>query len=123
MTIQTSKMSFDAASFKCTESPIILDDLRIGEFYDARLEVEGWNEPGFDDSGWRAPIKAETPRGECRISDIDPILPAYELTPVSITESRISIFPNTRDNLPKIPIPVSIHCTPKIIPVCHASSQ
>ena len=24
-----------------------------GEVYDARAEIAGWSEPGFDDSGWR----------------------------------------------------------------------
>lgn len=80
------KIEFDAAEgFLCTESPIYLDDLRIGEFYDARLEKDGWSRPGFNASDWREPIPAETPRGECRICDCDPILPTHEIKPVSIS--------------------------------------
>lgn len=38
-------------TFRTSPSPIYFDDLRAGEFYDARREIPGWNEPGFDDSG------------------------------------------------------------------------
>lgn len=98
-------LEFGAESFKCADSPIILDDLRIGEFYDARLELDGWNEPEFDDSEWRDPIKADTPRGEIKLCEVDPILPMYEQIPCSIRKSRISIFPDIRQSIPVIPIP------------------
>jgi alpha-L-rhamnosidase len=32
--------------------PILYSDLLMGESYDARREMPGWAEPGFDDSGW-----------------------------------------------------------------------
>jgi len=32
-----------------------------GERYDARLELEGWNEPGLDDSGWETATVFEPP--------------------------------------------------------------
>ncbi|MCA0757846.1 family 78 glycoside hydrolase catalytic domain [Paenibacillus sp. N4] len=37
-----------------TDGPVRLHDLFVGEVYDARLEdqVAGWNNAGFDDSGW-----------------------------------------------------------------------
>ena len=42
-------------SFKTAPSPIISDDYRFGEHYDARCETEGWNEVGFDSTGWGMP--------------------------------------------------------------------
>ncbi len=85
-------VEFDSTSgFKCTESPIYCDDIRVGEFYDARLELGDWTMPGYDDSGWRDTIPAETPRGECRLCDVDPILPTHELKPVSIKPGKISL--------------------------------
>ena len=39
-------------SFVCAPSPTISNDIRMGENYDARLEIPGWNLPEFDDSGW-----------------------------------------------------------------------
>ena len=72
---------------KCHASPIWFDDLRCGEFYDARKEIPGWNEKGFDDSDWTPAIKAEMPRGEFRICDADPIVVTKEIKPVSITKT------------------------------------
>lgn len=86
------KVEFDStADFKCTESPIYCDDIRIGEFYDARKELGDWTKPGYDDSAWRDTIPAETPRGECRLCDVDPILPTREIKPVSVKPGKISI--------------------------------
>ncbi len=105
-TAEGEKIEFDASEgFRCAPSPITLDDVRVGEFYDARLEMPGWNKPGFDDSGWTAPIPAETPRGECRLCDCDPILPQYELRPISVTKAKIDFQPHVRPNLPVIPLP------------------
>lgn len=40
-------------TWKTFEGPIVSDSIYNGEVYDARLEKEGWNKPGYDDSGWR----------------------------------------------------------------------
>ena len=39
-------------SWRCSTGPILFSDLLMGESYDARREMPGWTEPGFDDSGW-----------------------------------------------------------------------
>ena len=39
-------------SWRCSSGPIAFSDLLMGESYDARREMPGWDEPGFDDSGW-----------------------------------------------------------------------
>lgn len=49
-------------SFKTAESPITFDDYRYGEHYDARLQLDGWNKPGFDDSKRGNALTAPTPR-------------------------------------------------------------
>ena len=36
-------------SWKTREGPIVRNNIYLGEVYDARLEVDGWNEPGLDD--------------------------------------------------------------------------
>ena len=72
-------------SFKTHASPLIFDDLRCGEYYDARLELDGWCSPGFDDRSWSAALPAEQPRGEKRLCTASPIVTSQELAPVSIT--------------------------------------
>jgi alpha-L-rhamnosidase len=45
-------------SWRCSTGPILHSDLLMGESYDARDEMPGWSEPGFDDSTWYG-VKAE----------------------------------------------------------------
>ena len=40
------------ASWKMHPGPIITSDFMLGENYDARLEIPGWDQPGLDVSGW-----------------------------------------------------------------------
>ena len=39
-------------SWKAATGPILMSSIYDGEIYDARLEQDGWSEPGFDDSAW-----------------------------------------------------------------------
>ena len=71
-------------SFKTAPSPIVFDDYRFGEHYDANREIPGWNAPGFDDSGWANAIPAPTPRGEARLCEAEPIAVTGEMEPVEI---------------------------------------
>ena len=100
-----SKYEIDASDFVWNSSPVIMNDLRAGEWYDARHEIKGWNLPGLDDSDWCEVISAEEPRGEMRLTDIEPIITTKELLPVNIHKSKISIFPELGENIPDIPIP------------------
>lgn len=86
---ESERLSFEAdTSFKVHPSPITFDDLRMGIYYDANLELPGWNLPGFDDSSWKPAIKAEPPRGELCLCGAEPITVTKELAPVSITKSK-----------------------------------
>ena len=40
------------ASWKIHPSPIVTSDFMLGENYDARQEISGWDQPGLDVSGW-----------------------------------------------------------------------
>ena len=94
---------FDASSFVAHRSPIIFDDLRSGEWYDARLELGAWTTPDYDDSGWSALQPAEAPRGEITVSEFPPITVEKELRATSFRRGKISIHPNIADCLPVIP--------------------
>ena len=73
-------------SFKTAPSPIVFDDYRYGEHYDARLEQSGWNTVDFDDSAWVSALPAPTPRGEIRVCEAEPIVVTREIKPISITK-------------------------------------
>lgn len=73
--------------FRCAPSPILFDDLRCGEYYDARLEQKGWNEPGFDDTSWSYALLADRPRGEAVLCKAEPVRCVQELMPIKKTVS------------------------------------
>jgi len=87
LAFSSSELTFEAdESFKTSCSPIIFDDLRCGEFYDARKTQKGWNMPGFDDSLWQNAIFVERPRGEAVLCEAEPIVTTEIRKAVSITK-------------------------------------
>lgn len=101
---ETEQITGDT-SFRTHPSPILFDDLRCGEIYDARNEIPHWNLPEFDDSHWDHAIPAQTPLGEPRLCQAEPIVTVQTLSPVSIRESHITYFPaETKEYLPNFPL-------------------
>lgn len=68
-----------AKDFVTFPSPILFDDLRSGERYDANKEISGWADADFDDSEWKKVKKAVTPKGEKHVVDTDPIICSRDL--------------------------------------------
>lgn len=77
-------------AFKVHPSPILFDDFRCGEIYDARNEIFGWNLPEFDDCDWQNAIPAETPKGEPRLCTAENIVSLKKLRPVSVRKGRVA---------------------------------
>src|SRR5215210_6565260 len=81
-------------SWRCSAGPILFSDLLMGESYDARREMPGWSEPGFDDSTWHG-VEAEE-IGDARIvaQPDEGIRVTEELEAKSVTEpeSRRYVF-------------------------------
>jgi alpha-L-rhamnosidase len=51
------------ADWKTSPGPIVFSCIYGGEDYDARLEIPGWDRPGFDDSAWRPVAVVPGPGG------------------------------------------------------------
>ena len=84
LTVGEAMIESDDA-FLTAPSPLLMDDYRWGEVYDANLEIPGWNEPGFDDHAWRPASPCPRPTGHIRPCDCEPIRAVREIKPVSIT--------------------------------------
>lgn len=68
--------------------PVTLANRYNGENYDARLELAGWDTPGYDTTGWApASLAADDPTGTegMAAGDLEPIRAVGTLTPASIT--------------------------------------
>jgi len=48
-------------SWKTAPSPIVFSSIYGGEDYNANLEQQGWNKPGFDDSKWKPAVAGTGP--------------------------------------------------------------
>jgi len=73
-------------TWKVTEGPILRNNVYLGEVYDARKEIPGWDKAGFDDSGWKNAKPATEEVGPLQAQWSEPIKITRTLKPVSVTE-------------------------------------
>ena len=79
------KISFDAdESFKVHSSPIFFDDLRMGEYYDANMEIPNWNTVEYEDSEWTNALIAPAPKGKLKKCIAEPVRVKKEINPLRI---------------------------------------
>ncbi len=71
---------------KVHNSPIIFDELRMGEHYDASLEIKNWNMPVFDDADWGNAVFSAVPKGELTECMAEPICVTKEIKPISVVK-------------------------------------
>lgn len=72
------------SDWRASTGPIVRSDLQDGEVYDARLQMSGWSEPGFDDSTWKPVEVAETALSNLFWQATPPIRRKERLAPVEI---------------------------------------
>ncbi len=77
--------------WKTSPGPLTFENLFAGEDYDARLEIDGWDEPNLrDETKWTSAIAAPSPGGAMRsLSSAAPPIRAHDrLQPVKITSPK-----------------------------------
>ena len=79
-------------TWRVADGPIRFNSVYLGEVFDARLGVTGWDRPGFNDRSWRVPSVAAGPVGVLRAQPQPPIKVTATLTPVGISEPRPGVF-------------------------------
>jgi alpha-L-rhamnosidase len=75
-----------------TEGPIRANNEYDGEVYDARREMKGWSNPGFNDSGWQQAQVVKGPAGVLAAQPIEPIRVTEILKPTAITQPRSGVY-------------------------------
>jgi len=68
--------------WKSSKGPITYNGIRNGEFYDARLEIPGWNNTGYKDNEWGGVRIVRPPGGELKSFEMQPIRRVMEFKPV-----------------------------------------
>src|ERR1019366_464444 len=80
----TSNTVVSDSSWKASTGPLLLDTTRLGEVYDARLEMSGWSTATYNDSAWTNAILREGIAGSLMAPDAEPIKVFQSVTPVRI---------------------------------------
>ena len=87
----TSRIASDE-DWRIAPGPITFSCIFGGEDYDARLEVPGWDQPGFDDSVWQAATVLDGPGGELVAQSAPPIKVIQAIQPADVSEPAPGLF-------------------------------
>jgi alpha-L-rhamnosidase len=81
----------DATWKVSVDGPTRFDSYYLGETFDARREVSGWREPGFNDARWASVRTVNGPAGVLRAEMHEPIAEVARREPGTRTEPRPGI--------------------------------
>jgi alpha-L-rhamnosidase len=79
-------------SWKAGKGPITSDSIYNGETYDARLEMPGWDAPGFNDFSWKAAEVLKGPGGVLSAEMMPPIRVVDTITPVLMSNPQPGVY-------------------------------
>ena len=71
-------------TWKSISSPVSHNSIYTAEHYNANLESEGWNSPGFDDRQWIKAVKVANPSDNLVAQQMHPIRVVSKLLPVKM---------------------------------------
>jgi hypothetical protein len=107
-------------SWKTAPGPITFSSTYGGEDFDARLEPQGWDRPGFDDSAWRAVSVVDGPGGALTREIAPPIRVMHTYVPVKVThpKSGVTVYDLGQNfaGWPEIAVAGKAGTTVKLIP-------
>ncbi|TDD59611.1 alpha-L-rhamnosidase [Kribbella antibiotica] len=72
--------------------PIVANDIYAGETYDARAELPGWDQPGYDTAAWQPVRTTAAPSPVLASNTMPAIKVAQTLRPVKLTEPKPGVF-------------------------------
>lgn len=75
-----------------TNGPIRANNEYDGEEYDARLEMPGWDRPGFDEAQWEPAQVVTAPGGALKAQMIEPMRITQVIHPVAVTNPSPGVY-------------------------------
>jgi alpha-L-rhamnosidase len=79
-------------SWLCSAGPIISSDLLMGEHYDARKEMPGWDIPEFDDKNWNPVIVVDKPQAKLVAQPSESVQVMQSIEPMAMTEPKKGVY-------------------------------
>jgi len=80
------------STWECHPGPVVFNQLRNGETYDTRKEIDGWNLAGRPPGKWKPAWPVEGPAGKLVPAEIQPMRVMNVLQPVEITTPAAGIY-------------------------------
>lgn len=78
-------------SWQTAPGPIVLSNA-YNEDFDARLEHDGWDKPGFNAVGWVPALAVAGPGGRLKAQGIPPVTLDRTYSPVKVSEPKPGVF-------------------------------
>ncbi len=91
-TDDTSQAIVTDTTWKVGEGPILRNNVYLGEQYDARQEVAGWNLPGFNDSSWADANLSRETIGPLRSQMTPPVRVTAIVKPIAVTQPQTGVY-------------------------------
>ncbi|MBC5617189.1 family 78 glycoside hydrolase catalytic domain [Alistipes sp. cv1] len=79
-------------TWKTATGPYVQNNIYSGDTYDARLEIPGWDEPGFDDAAWSAAVEIEAPSPLLVAQTAPAIRATREIRPVAVKSFGDTVY-------------------------------
>ncbi len=88
----TSTIITDESWKLTTDGPTRKNNEYDGEYYDARMELDKWDSPGYDESGWINAELVDKPGEQLVAQPNEPIKVMEEIIPVAVNEIKPDVF-------------------------------
>jgi alpha-L-rhamnosidase len=88
----TSEVIGSDGTWRATTGPIRYSDMFMGEIYDARREIPGWDQAEFDDSSWQLAVIANPPVGALTAQADPPVRQTMELPAMKMFQPKPGTF-------------------------------
>lgn len=88
----TVRSVVSGTSWRVHDGPLLRNNIFLGEVYDARLELPGWDLPGFEDPSWNAAVSVPCPGGRLEAQSQPPVRVLDEIRPTGISEPLPGTF-------------------------------
>lgn len=88
---KTTEISTDS-DWKFASGPVLRNNVYIGEWYDARNELSGWDQPGFNDLDWKSACILNSPTAKLQPGFFPPIKITDKFSPVNISSPATGVY-------------------------------
>ncbi|MCG3123548.1 MAG: hypothetical protein GIKADHBN_01968 [Phycisphaerales bacterium] len=79
-------------TWRASNGPLLQSDMLMGETYDARREMPGWNQPGFSDASWKPAQLFAGPFPAMTAAVDEPVRVMAELESRTVAEPKPGVF-------------------------------